>query len=264
MFSFLHYSFMKNAILSAIFGGALCGLVGVFVILLRIPFIGVSMAHSALAGAVFGVLFGVNPLLLSIIFCIISAILIGPLSEKGKFDPNLSIGVIFSIVLGIAFIGIGLIKGPRTEALNLLWGNILLVTKKDIIFLIIMLLIFVLFLALKFRHLQFVLFNRELAQVHGLPVKPLFYAMLIITGIAVSLNLNTIGGLLVFSLIINPPLSAYHLTTDFKKLFLLSTGFGILSALVGLFLSYYLNLPSGATIVLTSSFILGLCSFAKS
>jgi len=229
--------------------------VGVWVIMMRIPFVGVAMSHAAFAGAVFGLLLGVNPLLLAILFCLASAGLIGPISDRADFDPNVSLGIIFSVVLGIAFLGMGLMEGPKTEALSFIWGSILMISSRELLLLFLTTFSILLFLMLFYKEIQAILFNREIAKAVGIPEKRIFYLILSLCGINVALNLNTIGGLLIFSLIVNPPSAAYQLTYSLKRMFLLSAIFGISSCLLGLFFSYAFNAPSGAIIIIASSSI---------
>jgi manganese/iron transport system permease protein len=228
--------------------------------MMRIPFVGVAMSHAAFAGAVFGLLFGVNPLLLAILFCLASAALIGPISDRADFDPNVSLGIIFSVVLGIAFLGMGLMEGPKTEALSFIWGSILMISSRELFFLFLTTFSILLFLIFFYKEIQAILINREIARAVGIPEKTIFYLILSMSGINVALNLNTIGGLLIFSLIVNPPSAAYQLTYSLKRMFLLSAIFGISSCLLGLFFSYAFNAPSGAVIIIASSsiFILSL------
>jgi len=153
----------------------------------------------------------------------------------------------------------GLIKGPKTEALKFIWGNILTISGNDIIFLTVIAFFTILFLILFFKEIQAVLFNREIARAVGIPEKAIFYSLLFLCGLTVTLNLNTIGGLLIFSLIISPPSAAYQLTYNLKIMYFLSAIFGIGSCLLGLLFSYIFNVPSGAVIILTSSLIFGLC-----
>jgi manganese/iron transport system permease protein len=252
----LSYKFMQNAILAALIGGAGCGVIGVWVVLLRIPFIGVAMSHAAFAGAITGLLIGINPLLLGLVACIVAAALVGPAADKADFDPNLSMGIIFSILVGIAFLGMGLLKGPKTEALNLLWGNILTLSRRDLGLLAIASGLVVVFSGVFYQELRAIVFSRIIARATGIPEKTLFYTLLFICGVTVTLNLNTIGGLLIFSLIVNPPSAAYQLTYSLSRMLILSAGFAITACLVGLLLSYFLNVPTGAVIVLVSGLIL--------
>ena len=123
--SIFGYQFMQNAILSALLGGIACGTIGVFVVLMRLPFVGVAMSHAAFAGALLGIWLGFNPLISAFAFCLVSAAIIGPLADRGELSPETSLGVIFSFMLGIAFLFIGLMPGTKSAALDLLWGSIL-------------------------------------------------------------------------------------------------------------------------------------------
>ncbi|MEA3493126.1 MAG: metal ABC transporter permease [Candidatus Margulisiibacteriota bacterium] len=259
MLEILQYRFMQHAILASVLGGASCGVVGVWIIMMRIPFVGVAMSHAAFAGAIFGLLLGVNPILMALFFCLVSSGLIGPMAEKAEMDANISIGIIFSLMLGFAFLGMGLIPGPKTEALKFIWGNILLISRLDVYLLMAVTFIIFLFLLLFFKEIQAVLFHREIARAVGIPEKTIFYLLLFLTGAVVTLNLNTIGGLLIFSLVVNPPSAAYQLTYNLRRMFLLSAAFAITSCLIGLLFSYILNVPTGAVIIIASSAIFGLC-----
>lgn len=240
-------------LVAAILGGATCGIVGVWVVLMNIPFIGVTMSHAAFAGAVVGLLFGINPLVASLLCCLIASLLIGPLTEQADLQPSLSLGIIFSAMLGLAFLGIGLLRGPRTEALRLIWGNILLVTRPDLYLLSLTLAAILLFLALFWKEIQAVLFNREIARSVGIPDRSIFLALLFLAGVTVATNLNTIGGLLIFSLIVNPPSAAYQFTWRLRTLYLLSALLAVGSCLVGLGASWLFDLPAGAVIIIVSS-----------
>jgi len=258
MLEVLQYKFIQSALIASILGGATCGIAGVWIIMMRIPFVGVAIAHSAFAGAILGLLVHTNPLFMAVLFATVSAFVIGPIADRAEIDPNISIGVIFSIVLGVAFLGMGLIKGSKTEALNLIWGNILLISKSDILWLVLSTLLVLGFLLLLYKEIQAVLFHRELARAVGIPERLIFYLILFLAGLVVTLNLNTIGGLLIFSLIINPPSAAYQLTYRLKWMFLLSAVFGITSCLGGLVVSFIFDVPVGAVIIIISSIIFGL------
>jgi len=259
MFEILGYEFVWRAVAASVLGGAACGIIGVWVILLNIPFVGVAMSHSAFAGAVFGLLLGLNPLVCALAFCVISAFLIGPVADRGDVSVNVSIGIIFSFVRGLAFLGIGLLKGPRTEALNFLWGSILTVSYAQIALLLACTAGILLFLFLFYKEIMAVLFNREVASAAGIPEKTILYSILLLCGVAVTLNLNTIGGLLIFALITSAPLAAYQLTYKMKTMYFLSSLFAVTSCLAGLLVSYLINVPSGAVIVIVSSAIFGIC-----
>jgi manganese/iron transport system permease protein len=257
MFEALKYSFMRYALLACVLGGATCGLIGVFVITMKVPFIGVAMSHAAFAGAIFGILFHLNPVLSGIIFCILCALFIGPIADKAEVNPNVAMGIIFSVGIGLAFLGMGVLPGPKTEALNLFWGSILTITKNDIIMMSAVALVMVMLVLLFFKEIRAVIFHREIAASVGIPEKIIFYSLLLGTGVVVTLSLNTIGGLLIFGLIINPASAAYQLTYSLKWMYILSALLSVVSCLVGLAFSYYFNIPCGAIIIVISSLIFG-------
>jgi manganese/iron transport system permease protein len=251
--SIFGYQFMQNAILSAFLGGIACGTIGVFVVLLHMPFIGVCMAHAAFAGALLGLWLGFNPLLGAFVFSLLSAAIIGPLADRGQLSPETSIGIIFSLMLGLAFLFMGLMPGSKSAALDLLWGSILTNTRGDIIFLGIVTFVVVGVVLIFYKEIKATIFHRGLALSVGIPATLILFGILFLTGATITASLRSIGGFLIFSLILNPAAAAYQLTYSMKRMFLLSAGFGVLSGWIGLLFSYLFDIPSGATIVITSS-----------
>jgi manganese/iron transport system permease protein len=253
--SIFGYQFMQNAILSAFLGGIACSIIGVFVVLMHMPFIGVCMSHAAFAGALLGIWLGFDPLIGAFAVCLLAAAIIGPLADRGELSPETSLGVIFSFMLGIAFLFMGLMPGTKSGALELLWGSILTNTRSDIILLAIVAVVVVGLIIIFFKEIQATVFHRNIALSVGLPATLILYGILFLTGATVTTSLRSIGGLLIFSLILNPAAAAYQLTYNMKLMFILSAVFGVLSGWVGLFFSYVFDIPSGATIVITSSVI---------
>lgn len=253
--SILTYPFMQNAILAAFLGGIACSVIGVFVVLLHMPFIGVCMSHAAFAGALLALLLGINPLFGALIFSLITAAVIGPLADRGELSPETSVGVIFSLILGIAFLIMGLMPTTQSAAWDLLWGSILTNTRQDVLLLGLVAAAVLAIVFIFYKEIQATIFNREMALSVGIPATVVLYGILFMTGVTITATLSSIGGLLIFSLILNPAAAAYQLTYSMKKMFLLSACFGVLSGWVGLAFSYWLNVPSGATIVIISSII---------
>ena len=256
----LGYQFMQNAIISAFLGGVVCSVIGVFVVLMHMPFIGVAMSHAAFAGALLGLLLGIDPLLIALVLSLLAAAVIGPLADRGELSPETSLGVIFSLMLGIAFLLMGLMPYARAGAMDLLWGSILTNTRNDIMLLAIVTAVVVGLVVTFYKEIKATIFNRNIALAVGLPATIVFYGVLFLTGATVTASLRSIGGLLVFSLILNPAAAAYQLTYSMKRMFLLAAIFGVISAWAGLLFSYLFDIPSGATIVITSSVIFMLAA----
>jgi len=258
--SIFGYQFMQNAILSAFLGGIACGTIGVFIVLMHMPFIGVCMAHAAFAGALLGLWLGFNPLVGAFGFSLLSAAIIGPLADRGELSPETSVGVIFSLMLGLAFLFMGLMPGTKSGALELLWGSILTNTRSDVMLLGIVTAVVVGLVFAFYKEFQATIFHRDIALAVGIPATLILYGILFLTGATITVSLRSLGGLLIFSLILNPAAAAYQLTYSMKRMFLLSAGFGVLSGWIGLLMSYLFNIPSGATIVIVSSAIFGIAT----
>jgi len=261
--SIYSYQFMQHASLSVLFGGIACGTIGVFVVLMGMPFIGVCMSHAAFAGALLSLWLGFNPLIGALIASFIAAGIIGPLADRGELSPTTSVGVIFSLTLGLAFLFMGLMPGTKSGALELLWGSILTNTSGEVMLLGIVAAVVVGLVIAFYKEFQATIFHRELALAVGIPSALIFYGILFLTGATITVSLRPIGGLLIFSLILNPAAAAYQLTYNMKRMFFLSAAFGVLSGWIGLVMSYLLNIPSGATIVITSSAIFGIATLVS-
>ncbi|MCK9266394.1 metal ABC transporter permease [bacterium] len=248
-------AFFQKALLACLFAGVACGIVGVWIVIMKISFIGVAISHAAFAGALLALVLGKPVLLFSFIFTLFACSVLGPLSDKGQLHPETSIGIIFSSTLGMAFLFMGMLPEGKSQALNLLWGSVLTVNSLDIRVLFITSKLVTLVSILFYKEIQSVVFNRELAKASGIAASLFFYLLLFLTGATVSATLQSVGGLLVFALIINPAASAYQITYSMKKMYLLSVLFAVISGWVGLFLAAYFNLSAGASIVIVSSII---------
>ena len=258
--SIFQYHFMQNAVLAGLLGGIACSVVGVFVVTMHLSFIGVCIAHAAFAGALLGLWLGFNPLLGALLFSLTSAAIIGPVADRGELNPDTSIGIIFSLMLGLAFLFMGLMHGARTEALNLFWGSILTITRQDIIFLAATTGVIVGLVVAFYKEIQAVICHRHVALAVGIPATVIFYGLLFSTGVTITASLQSIGGLLIYCLILNPAAAAYQLTYSLKRMLLIAVAFGVVSCWAGLAASYWLDIPSGAAIVIISAIIFGLAT----
>ncbi len=253
MFDWIQHAYLQNAVLAGFFSGALCGIVGVFLVTMQASFLGICIAHAAFAGALFGLFLGFNPMIGAIVFSLAAAAVIGPVADRGSLAPDAAIGILFSVMIGVAFLIMGMMPAGRPEALSLFWGAILTVSRGDIVLLALVLLLVTTLLIVFFRPLQVVVCHRSVAAAAGIPATLYFYGILCATGVSIAVSLPSVGGLLVYSLVINPAAAAYQLTYNFKLLLALAAAFGVISCWVGLSLSYLFDAPAGAAIVLTSA-----------
>ena len=249
------YPPIQRAALACVLCGASCSLLSVFVVLMKIPLIGVSMSHAAFAGAVLGMLFGINPTLSGFVACLLTAGVLGPLADRTDMAPENLLGIVFSFLMGLAFLGMGILTRTKAGALNLMWGSLLSLSMSDIYVLASVTLLLGLFVVSFFKEIRFVLFNRRLAASSGVPERMIYYSLLFLTGTVVSSNLSTVGGLLIFALLVQPGATALQLTYNLKHFFLISLASGIGACVLGLIVSYIFDLPSGASVVLMATAI---------
>lgn len=241
---------------AAILGGACAGLLGVVVVGLRMPFLAVCTAHAALAGAVLGHLAGLPPTAGGFLGALAGAFLLGHLLSRRDLDPGAALGTLFTLMMGLAFLGLGLGEGPRSELLGLLWGSLLFVGRLQLLMLVAVSLGLVLFLLILDGPLRLLLFSRELAAVL-LPERLLFALVLVLSAAVVTVNLETVGGLMLYALIANPAVAALKLGRTYPAVLVLGAGLGAGSAVAGFVAAYCFDLPVGACIVLVSSLLVG-------
>jgi manganese/iron transport system permease protein len=252
---FLACSPIQRAAVACVLCGASCSLLSVFIVLMKMPLIGVSMSHAAFAGAVGGMLLGLNPVFTGFIVCLLAAGVLGPLSDRTDIAPENLLGIMFSFLMGLAFLGMGVLTRTKAGALNLMWGSLLSLSGTDMVILALITVLLVLFVLLFFKEIRSVLFNRKLAGASGVPEKAIYYALLFLTGAVVSSNLATVGGLLIFALLVQPGATALQLTYNLKHFFIISAASGIGACVLGLVASYLFDLPSGAAVVLMATAI---------
>ena len=248
-------SLLTVSILGAVLAGFACSTMGTFVVRMNLASIGYLMSHAAFAGAAFGLMMSIDPMIGAIIFSFGTAIILGPLAEKARLQSNVVIGFLFSFMIALAFIFLNYIPGQAASgtALRILWGSIFSVSNNDLLLLLLLSFILIIFIVVFYKELLAVMFNRKLAESSGVNTKLFYFAVLFFTGFAVSLSLQLVGGLLVFALIINPTSTAYQFLYDFKKIVIFSPIIGIVSCLVGFLLSLLSDFPIGASIVVISA-----------
>ena len=168
-------------------------------------------------------------------------------------NANVALAIFFNLMLGITFLGIGLMHGSRSEVLGLLWGSLLFVRKSSVVIITIFGLVFVVFAVLFNKELKALLFSRTIASATGVHETFVYCLFLALCGLILAVNLPLVGGLMIFSLITCPAAAAYQICTGHRSVIIASTLFGMASAVIGFLVSYYLDLPTGACIVIVSA-----------
>ena len=253
MLELLSYGFLQRALIASVIMGSVCSVIGVFVILKGLSFIGAGTAHAAFAGVVLGYLLGINPMLLAILFGLATVWITGFLEEKGKMKLDVSIGILYTSTMALAILFIGFMKSYNAEIYGYLFGSILSVTPTDLWIITGLGVLVLVTVFLFYKEFHFIVFDREMAEAAGIPAAALFYVLLGLIGLTVVVSLKSVGAILVFAMILIPAATAYQFTYSMKAMILVSALFGIGTSVGGVFLSFYLNLPSGAVIVLLST-----------
>ncbi|TET43699.1 metal ABC transporter permease [candidate division TA06 bacterium] len=246
----LSMGFMQRAFAAGILIAVLCGVFSTFVVLKRLSFIGVGISHSAFGGVSLGYFLGINPTLSAVIFSAGVALLIGFINRRGKLHEDTAIGIFFALTMALGIFFIGISKKYNVDLFGYLFGNILAITKADLVLVLVSAPILLIILAAVFKELLFLSFDEEVASVSGIPVGPIYYLFLFSMAITIVLAIKVVGIILVSALLVLPAATARQLTDNYRALVVYSVLLGIVSTVAGLFLSYYLNLSSGATIVL--------------
>jgi len=239
---------------AAVLGGGSAGLLGVFLVGLRMPFLAVASAHAALAGAVLGGLAGLPPTPSGFAGALAGAGLLAFLVRHREIDPNVALGTLFSLMLGIAFLGIGLSPGPKSAALNLMWGSLLFVTPSQIALMGVLAALLLALLRIFHKELKLLLFSREVASLL-IPADLVFGALVVLEAGIITINLETVGGLLLYSLICNPAVAALKVARRYGHALALAGALGAASAVGGFLAAWAMDLPVGACIVIVSSLL---------
>jgi len=176
-------------------------------------------------------------------------------------EPGGAMGTVFSLSLGLAFLGMGLSPGPKTAALSLMWGNLLFVSPRQVVALAGTTLLLAGFAWALRRELKVILYSRRLAATL-MPETGILALFLVCAAAVIAANLQTVGGLLLYGLICNPAVAAFKLARGYRAALWLSAGLGVFSALCGFLAAYWADLPVGACIIVVSSVLVGLATLA--
>lgn len=250
----LAYSFMVRGMIAAALVGIVCATVGTFVVLRGMAFFGDALAHSILPGVAIGYLVSggaPNALFWSgLITAVLATIGIGAISQSGQIKEDTAIGIIFA---GMFALGIALISTVRSYAVDLvhvLFGNVLGVSPESLWLISIMGMLVIATIIVFYKEFIVLSFDPVLASTLRLPATALHYLMLVLIATTIVVALQTVGIALMVAMLVTPAATAYLLTRRLPWMMVLSAGIGAVSGIIGLYLSFYISIASGAAIVL--------------
>jgi zinc transport system permease protein len=248
----LEYAFMQRALAAAVVVGGVCGVLGFFVVLRRLAFIGVGISHSALGGVALGLLVGVSPLLSGGAFALAVAVGIALVGQRSGLGRDTVIGVFFSgaMALGVVLASLG--HGAQQELFGYLFGNVLAVTRGELAALAAGGALVVAGLLALLRAQLFLAFDEEIARAYGQRVQLLDVALLGLLAATIVIGVRLVGVLLIEALLVVPAATAALLARDYRRQLALSVSLSVASALAGLALAWTLDVAPGGMIALTA------------
>jgi len=255
MFELFQYQFFTNALLGAIFASISCGFIGTYIVTRRIVFISGGISHASFGGVGIAYFLGINPIMGAAAFSLLSALGIEILHKKLELRKDTLIGMIWSFGMALGIIFVYITPGYSSNLMVYLFGNILTVSSFDILIMAVMAVIIVALFVLFFKIILYIAFDEEYAKTLGIPIIPFNYVLIGLVALTIVINIRIVGIILIISLLTIPQATASLFTKKFKLIIIYSIGFGFVSSISGLFISYLLNIPSGATIIFISLFL---------
>lgn len=245
----LRYTFFQNALWGGLFTAIACGIVGTYVVSRRLVFISGGVTHASFGGLGLGFYLGINPFLTALGFAVLSAFGVEWMSRSRRVREDSAIAAIWSLGMAIGAIFIVLTPGYAPNLSSYLFGNILTISRTDIYWTGGFAAALSLFFTLYYRAVLYSAFDRNFARTQGLPVKAIEYVMTLFISVTIVLSIRLVGIMLLMSLLTVPQMTVNLFTSDFRKIIFGSIGLGFASCVTGLYLSYILQIPSGAFII---------------
>lgn len=255
----LNFHFLQNALITALVVGIVGGAVGCFIILRGMSLMGDAISHAVLPGVAISFILGINFFIGAIVFGLLASTIITYIKSNSIIKSDTAIGITFSSFLALGIILIG-IANSSTDLFHILFGNILAVQDLDMWITIAVALLVLITITIFFRPLLLTSFDPILAKSIGVKVTFYHYLLMVILTLVAVTAMQSVGTILIVALLITPAATAYLYANSLKTMILLSSGFGALASVLGLFIGYSFNIAAGSSIVLTSA-LLFLISF---
>jgi ABC-type Mn2+/Zn2+ transport system permease subunit len=263
----LHYPFMLRGLLAALMVGAVCATVGTYIVLRGMAFFGDALAHSILPGIAVGYLAGGGarePLFWwALITAVVSSIGIGTITRGARLREDTAIGIVFAGMFALGIAMISTVRSYTVDLTHFLFGDILGVSGSDLILIAVFGALILTAVFVFYKEFLLLSFDPLMAATLRLPGRLLEYLLLVLIAVTIVISLQTVGVALMVAMLVTPAAAAYLLTRRLSVMMLLAAGIAGLSGVVGLYISYYVSVASGAAIVLTSTAFFALAWLAR-
>ncbi|MEA3399228.1 MAG: metal ABC transporter permease [Patescibacteria group bacterium] len=255
MLELFQYSFLNNAILVGALSGITCGIIGSFIVVKKISFVSGSIAHASFGGIGLAYFLGLSPVLGAVVFSLLSALGIGFINKKNKVQEDASIGAIWAIGMAIGLVFIYFTPGYAVDLFSYLFGNILLISTSDLWYILFLNIFIIISVIYFFKWLVASIFDEEFSTVINIPVFPLYLFLLSLIALSVVTLIKSVGVILVIALLTLPTSTAQLLNKNFKNIIIIAVPLAVLENIVGVILSYFLNIPTGPLIILIAGLV---------
>jgi len=258
MFELLRYDFFINALLASVLAAITCGIIGTYIVSRRIVFISGGISHASFGGVGIGYYLGINPIIGAAVFSVLAGLGIEALQGRSGLREDSLIGMMWSLGMAVGIIFVFLTPGYAANLITYLFGNILTVSRGDLLLMAGLAAVIILVFSLLFKEILYLSFDREYAKSQGVPVSGISYLLISLVALTIVINIRVVGIILVISMLTIPQAAANLVSNNFRHIIFYSIGFALLSSVCGLFFSYVLNIPSGAAIIFFSIIIFGI------
>jgi len=253
MLEVLGFEFFRNALLAGVLASIACGIIGTYVVVRRMVSVSGGISHAAFGGVGLGYYLGIDPLLGATVFTVATALGMGALEVRGRQQMDTIIGAVWAAGMALGILFVYLTPGFAPDLFSYLFGNILLVPRGDILLMGVLVAIIVGIVGLFYLEFQAVTFDPDYARVMNLPVERFSLLLLVLVALTVVMLIRVVGIILVIALLTIPAAISRIYTGRLWSMMLLAVVLGALFTVIGIGLSYVLNVPSGATIILVST-----------
>lgn len=263
IFHFLQYTFIQRAFVAGSFVALICSTLGLFLVLRKMSLIGDGLSHVSFGAIALGLFLGVYPFYIAIPFVMLGSLLILKISEKTKVYGDAAIGIVSSVGIASGVILASKSRGFTVDLMSYSFGNILSISTTEVILTIVLSVIVLTLVYFFYWDLFSATFDEEYAKTTGVRTNYINILLTLLTAVTVVLSVKVVGVMLVSALLIIPAVTALQIAKGFRSAMMISGVISLLSVLIGITISFFLDLPAGATIVMVNAIIFGLILMYK-
>lgn len=263
LIEFLSFAFVQRAVAAGILIAIITSVLGVFLVLKRLSLIGDSLSHVALSGVALGLITNTSPVFMAVPVVMISSLGIYKITQVTKVYTDSALGIVSAAGISLGLIAAALAGGFNVDLLSFLFGSILTVNAGELALAGILTAAILGVIYFFYNDLIALVFDENFAKTSGVNVNRINVILVLTASLAVVVALRVVGIMLVSAMIIIPPSAALQLAGNFRKTLIYSASFSIISVLCGIYLSFLLNIPSGAVIIICNLIILAICATLK-